>query len=86
MNPTWNMILKKAGLICLSTIFCFCLLILFYSNYVKERELRNILEFKDQLIRQEYQMVRQMQLEHTYVDHVFSVTVTFPGGMKGKKG
>lgn len=53
---------------------------------MKERELRNILEFKNQLIRQEYQMVRQMQLEHTYVDHVFSVTVTFPGGMKGKKG
>lgn len=26
------------------------------------------------------------QLEHTYADHVFSVTVTFLGGMKGKKG
>lgn len=46
--------------LCLVLLLCFCLLMLFYANYVKEREMRNILEFKDQLIRQEYQMVRQM--------------------------
>lgn len=55
--------------LCLVLLLCFCLLMLFYANYVKEREMRNILEFKDQLIRQEYQMVRQMQKEQETLSH-----------------
>lgn len=55
--------------LCLIILLCFGLLMLFYANYVKERELRNILEFKDQLVRQEYQMVRQMQKEQEALSH-----------------
>ena len=55
--------------LCLVILLCFGLLMLFYDNFVKERELRNILEFKDQLVRQEYQMVRQMQKEQETLSH-----------------
>lgn len=55
--------------LCLVILLCFCLLMLFYANYVKERKKRSILEFKDQLIRQEYQMVRQMQKEQETLSH-----------------
>lgn len=55
--------------LCIVILLCFCLLMLFYTNYVKEREMRNILEFKDQLIRQEYQMVLKMQKEQETLSH-----------------
>lgn len=55
--------------LCLVILLCFCMLMLLYANYRKEREMRNILEFKDQLVRQEYQMVRQMQREQEALSH-----------------
>ena len=44
--------------LCLVMVLCFIFLLLFYSNYMKEHELRNILELKDQMVCQEYEMVR----------------------------
>lgn len=55
--------------LCLVILLCFCLIMLFYANYVRERETRNILEFKEQLVQQEYQMVRQMQKEQETLSH-----------------
>ena len=55
--------------LCLVILLCLCLLMLIYANYVKERELRGILEFKDQLVRQEYEMVKQMQKEQETLSH-----------------
>ena len=49
--------------LCLVMVLCFIFLLLFYSNYMKEHELRSILELKDQMVRQEYEMVRQLQQE-----------------------
>ena len=36
---------------------------------MKEHELRNILELKDQMVRQEYEMVRQLQQEQQSLSH-----------------
>ena len=50
-------------------VLCFIFLLLFYSNYMKEHELRSILELKDQMVRQEYEMVRQLQQEQQSLSH-----------------
>lgn len=55
--------------LCLVILLCFGLLLFFYNNFVKERELRSILEFKDELVNQEYQMVRQMQKQQEALSH-----------------
>lgn len=55
--------------LCLVILLCFFLIMLFYASYAKERELRSILEFKDQLVHQEYEMVKQMQKEQESLSH-----------------
>lgn len=55
--------------LCLVMVLCFIFLLLFYSNYMKEHELRSILELKDQMVRQEYEMVRQLQQEQQSLSH-----------------
>lgn len=55
--------------LCLVMVLCFIFLLLFYSNYMKEHELRNILELKDQMVRQEYEMVKQLQTEQQSLSH-----------------
>lgn len=55
--------------LCLIMVLCFIFLLLFYSNYMKEHELRSILELKDQMVRQEYEMVKQLQQEQQSLSH-----------------
>lgn len=55
--------------LCLVILLCFCLIMLFYANVIKERELRGFLELKNQLVHQEYEMVRQMQTEQETLSH-----------------
>lgn len=50
-------------------LLCFYFVMRLYSNYVKEREMRSILELKDQLVRHEYEMVKQMQKEQEILSH-----------------
>lgn len=74
--------------LCLVILLCFCLLMFLYSNYVKERERRSMLEFRDQLIRQEYQMVRQMQTAQETLSHDMKNHLLVLDGMlqEGKTG
>lgn len=55
--------------LCLLMVLCFIFLLLFNSNYMKEHELRNILELKDQMVKQEYEMVKQLQMEQQSLSH-----------------
>ncbi|WP_195415957.1 GHKL domain-containing protein [Enterocloster citroniae] len=55
--------------LCLVILLCLCLIMLFYANYIKEREMRSILEFKDRLIQQEYGMMQQIQKEQEILSH-----------------
>lgn len=55
--------------LCLVMLLCCIFLLLFYSNYVKEREMRGILELKDQMVRQEYEMVKQLQEDQQNLSH-----------------
>lgn len=55
--------------LCLVILLCIYFVMLFYSNYAKEKERRTILELKDQLVRHEYEMVKQMQKEQETLSH-----------------
>lgn len=55
--------------LCLVILLCLCLLMLIYANYMNEREIRSILEFKDQLVHQEYEMVKRLQKEQETLSH-----------------
>lgn len=51
-----------------------------------EHELRNILELKDQMVRQEYEMVRQLQQEQQSLSHDLKEPPFSHGHPAGKEG
>lgn len=55
--------------LCLVLLLCLYFVMLFYANYMKEKEMRSMLELKDQLVRSEYEMVKQLQAEQEALSH-----------------
>ena len=69
VNLFYAVSLVSFYILCLIMVLCFIFLLLLYSNYMKEHELRSILELKDQMVRQEYEMVKQLQTEQQSLSH-----------------
>lgn len=55
--------------LCLIMLLCFFFLLLLHANYMKEKEMRGILELRDEMVKQEYDMVKQLQTEQQTLSH-----------------
>lgn len=55
--------------LCIVMLFLFYYLVLFYSQYLKEKEDKTVLQLKDQLVSKEYDMILRLQNEQEERSH-----------------